>query len=733
MKRLSAHSPQARPLPRRFRPVVEALEDRCLPSVGIFDPATGTWYLRASNTLGPPDSGPFAYGAPGWSPVSGDWSGSGSPGIGVFDPATAAWYLKNDPEAGAPDTAPFAYGGPGWIPVVGDWNGDGTTTVGVVDPSTMTWYLKNSNSAGAPDYAPFRFGAPGWIPVVGDWTGSGKTGIGVFDPGTATWYLRNSISPGAPDIGPFAYGGPGWQPVVGDWDGDGVATIGVVDPAANWYVRNRNSPGAPDLQPFAYGAGPWAPVSLPLSPLAGAKDFSGPYPSPTTVTFTDRSNQRQQVLAIPGQVQVIFGHSTGPSAAASAIQADGGSILARIPRLGVYLVGVQAGQEGAFISRAEADARVLYVAPNAVASLDDSTVIDNFNSNPQGGGFPGGASSHGQWVENVLTAERGLGAAPGGVIDNPSSAVWSPSSATAGLVGGLVTRAIENAAVGSLGGPNYLNISANGSSGEGWYTFVAGLVATVAQLPPIFRQNLVITVAAGNEDLNLDPLLARLRQDPVSGPTLSRVLSSNFLIVTASHSVFSKADTTSGDPSVAVMTNPDARFGTSGAAPAANGRIQRVAHDAGVSAAVALQAAKRAIMKNPNHDLVISEALAQVAAAQDGVQAGQLFAGSYAGSYEGTGSAFGYQAPANGSVHFTVDDGGLITVTDPGGGTGAVALSGSASFGAAGGGGSALGATYSFSGQFTFLSPSGGVSASGSWTAGVLGGTAAGGWSATRL
>jgi hypothetical protein len=230
-----------------------------LDTIGVVDPSS-YWYLRGTNTGGAPDIGPFAYGAPGWVPLAGDWNGDGKTTLGVFDPNTATWYLKNSNTAGGPDIAPFRYGAPGWIPVVGDWDGNGTVTIGVVDPATMTWYLRNSNSAGAPDITPFRFGGPGWKPVVGDWTGDGKTTIGVVDP-QGRWYLRNSDSGGAPDITPFAYGAPGWTPVVGDWGGNGKTTVGVLDPStATWYLKYSNTGGAPDLKPFAFGGAGWKPV-----------------------------------------------------------------------------------------------------------------------------------------------------------------------------------------------------------------------------------------------------------------------------------------------------------------------------------------------------------------------------------------------------------------------------------------------------------------------------------------
>jgi hypothetical protein len=107
------------------------------------------------------------------------------------------------------------------------------------------------------------------------------------------------------------------------------------------------------------------------------------------------------------------------------------------------------------------------------------------------------------------------------------------------------------------------------------------------------------------------------------------------------------------------------------------------------------------------------------------------FAGSYVGSYSGTGTAFGITAPVNGSVHFTVDASGAITVTDPASGHGTVNASGSASFAGAGGFGMSGNASYSFNGTFV-LSPTGDVSASGGWSATFPGGGGSGTWRATR-
>ncbi len=84
-----------------------------------------TWYLRSSASSGAPNVGVFQYGAPGWLPVAGDWTGIGRTGIGVFDPGNGNWYIRNTASSGGPDVTPFSYGGPGWRPIAGSWIGVG--------------------------------------------------------------------------------------------------------------------------------------------------------------------------------------------------------------------------------------------------------------------------------------------------------------------------------------------------------------------------------------------------------------------------------------------------------------------------------------------------------------------------------------------------------------------------------------------------------------------------------
>ena len=52
-------------------------------TIGIFDPAMAKFYLRYANSWGAVDS-EFAFGAPSWEPLAGDWNGDGADDPAVY-------------------------------------------------------------------------------------------------------------------------------------------------------------------------------------------------------------------------------------------------------------------------------------------------------------------------------------------------------------------------------------------------------------------------------------------------------------------------------------------------------------------------------------------------------------------------------------------------------------------------------------------------------------------------
>lgn len=222
-------------------------------TIGLYNPATATFYLRDSNTSGNSDIS-VQWGDGGdWVPLVGDWVGDGVDTIGLYDPDTATFYLSNsnvDPTQTY--TATFGSGGD-WVPLGGDWTGDGVDTIGVYNPSTARFYLSNSNSSPTSNISSV-FGSGGdWVPLTGDWDNTGYSGIGVYNPSTASFYLSNSNSSPESDYSAVFGSGSDWEPVMGDWDGNGTTTIGVYDPdGATMYLSNENTSPTSDIN-FTYG------------------------------------------------------------------------------------------------------------------------------------------------------------------------------------------------------------------------------------------------------------------------------------------------------------------------------------------------------------------------------------------------------------------------------------------------------------------------------------------------
>jgi len=224
----------------------------------------GMWYLDMNNN-GVYDGGVdtvYSFGAPGWTPVVGDWNATGHTNIGVTN--GQQWYLdwNGNGSFNSVTDRMYSFGAPGWTPLVGDWNNDGKTDIGVTN--SQQWYLDMNNNGvydGGVDMV-YSFGAPGWTPVVGDWNATGHTNIGVTNG--QQWYLDwngdgsfNSVTDRM-----YSFGAPGWTPVVGDWNATGYTNIGVTN-GQQWYLDwngNGTWDGALVDRSYIFGSPTWTSV-----------------------------------------------------------------------------------------------------------------------------------------------------------------------------------------------------------------------------------------------------------------------------------------------------------------------------------------------------------------------------------------------------------------------------------------------------------------------------------------
>ena len=213
--------------------------------IGVFRPSTGQWFLDF-NGNGVFDNCSIdtcvsSYGSNAMLPVVADWAGTGRPSIGVFEPNTGSWRLDNgndqwDACSSTGDTCVTSHGSPGSFPVVkelsseklvlGTFQAQVTTQINgtnVTKQGVWNFDLDGDGNVDKCNIDPCieNFGQTGDLAIIGDWNGTGKEEIGVVRPQTVQFYLdlNGNGKWDGPTVdllmGPF--GQPEDLPVVGKW------------------------------------------------------------------------------------------------------------------------------------------------------------------------------------------------------------------------------------------------------------------------------------------------------------------------------------------------------------------------------------------------------------------------------------------------------------------------------------------------------------------------------------
>ncbi len=212
---------------------------------GVYDQATGNFYLRDSYTSGNPNH-ILTLGNANDLPLSGRWNATAThDGAGVFRPTNGLIYLRNTLTTGFADYV-MVLGSPGDLGLAGDWIGQGYDTPGVFRPSKATFYLSNKRQGTVYADLAVVFGLNTDRPFAGDWIGQGHDGIGLLRASTGQMFLKNVLQNGSPNIN-FAYSTNGDIPVAGNWN----IGSGSPPPPDGLIVSNQTPPQAPTLPPPA--------------------------------------------------------------------------------------------------------------------------------------------------------------------------------------------------------------------------------------------------------------------------------------------------------------------------------------------------------------------------------------------------------------------------------------------------------------------------------------------------
>ncbi|MBY0278236.1 CSLREA domain-containing protein [Candidatus Binatia bacterium] len=282
--------PTASPTPSATpRHVRDDYDGDLVADLAVYETATGTWRLITS-TYGPFE---FSFGGPGFTPVPGDFYGSGTT-LAVYDVATGAFSI-----AAGGDLSPVAgaFVPAEWVPAQADYDGDGLTDAAVYNKVTGQWsYRRSSDDAlagamlggtgfraipadfdgdGKDDVAVFQIGNGAWtyissatgmqvslgafgavgkfVPVPADYDGDGKADQALYQKKKGKWRFRFSST--GTTLSVTGFGGAGWLATPGDFDGDGKVDAGIYRKSTGGWRYRSSSTGVKTILPTLGGAG----------------------------------------------------------------------------------------------------------------------------------------------------------------------------------------------------------------------------------------------------------------------------------------------------------------------------------------------------------------------------------------------------------------------------------------------------------------------------------------------
>jgi len=222
-------------------------------AVGVFDPASGAWYLREHTGT----TTSFVFGRTGDVPLAGDWDGDGVDGIGVYRPSDGVVLLRDEILVPVALSTRAPAGG---TAVAADLDGDGRDAVVVARAGRLHLGIP---IAGQADPIPVPLGGDIQGLVAGDFDGDGADEIAVLRNGRIEAFVSSS---GVDlEVGEV-------EPVAGDWDGDGIDTLGGYHPWSAMFTLYHGVSGRPSPTFVAYGSTGMLPVAGDFGPLPGDGD-----------------------------------------------------------------------------------------------------------------------------------------------------------------------------------------------------------------------------------------------------------------------------------------------------------------------------------------------------------------------------------------------------------------------------------------------------------------------------
>jgi hypothetical protein len=125
--------------------------------IAVWRPADGTWWIVNSGYLSGRTKKQYEviqWGLPGDIPLPADYSGNGRSDTTIWRPATGTWFVRSS-DTNSVETQ--QWGLPGDIPITADFNGDGVLDFSVWRPGNGFWYANHRNGTSSA----IQWGLPG--------------------------------------------------------------------------------------------------------------------------------------------------------------------------------------------------------------------------------------------------------------------------------------------------------------------------------------------------------------------------------------------------------------------------------------------------------------------------------------------------------------------------------------------------------------------------------------------
>lgn len=341
-------------------------------------------------------------------------------------------------------------------------------------------------------------------------------------------------------------------------------------------------------------------------------EYDGVYPEVAEVSYID-SGVTVTVDAIPGQFLIYFRTGVSDQIATNIITSNGGMVLGKIPSIGFYHINIDVSSVNSFISTLRSKTEVFAIKPNTVSYPKAGVIVlDACNGD------------HGIRVKAALQS-------CGGNLERCS---YVPVDKKDGVPTNMVVNAITGFTNISNGGTTLINISFNAGlvnkdwslasqkdkdkARQDWEDNMYCLLNDIANIPEIKRRELVITMAAGNENMPVSDILIKFRtMYSDNGVSFEEILKNNFLIVTTnikmSNGLYANYSIKS-DPDVVVLNESAAFQGTSGAAPCVMGFIDSIMRVYGKSAREVLKTVKLASTDNTDRLITLNKIKSHIGA-----------------------------------------------------------------------------------------------------------------------